>query len=333
MDGKELLKKHFHIEADRIPYRSEAMCYESNGLLYLIVEVTKKEQQYLNELHQMSQHMIRQGEKRIAAFMPDQSGYFLIVEGKKEFVVLVSKRYSSQPTLTGGKLARFHLRGRSIPVQMTSVNEFGRWKENWEQRLEKLEKAAGQLVKEQDDPFARLVVEAFPYYMGLAENAIQYVADTEMDESPGKWDTGTICQWTFSEKAWLSEPAIRQPFDWVFDHAARDIAEWIRSHYWQGSLFYRSRFTQFLQEYEQVRPLSPFTWRLIYARLLFPVHYFECAENYFSAASLHIKKENEEKLKKYTVHSPEHEQFLAFFYEWAGVPVKKLKIPDVQWLK
>ncbi|KMY55189.1 hypothetical protein AC623_15695 [Bacillus sp. FJAT-27231] len=333
MDGKQILMKHFNIQAERAPFRSEAMCYERDGLLYHIMDVTKKEQQYLYELHQMSRHMVQQGEKRTAVFLPAVNGRFLITEENKDFVVLVSKRPSSIKAVTGRKLAHFHLRGQSLSFQINSASELGKWREKWEQRLEKLEKGVSQLVREQDDPFARLIVESFPYYMGLTENALQYAADTDIDAPPQQWDSGTICHSLFNEQAWLREPAVHLPFNWVFDYPARDIAEWIRSEYWRGSLFYRTRFIDFIRQYEQVRPLSSFSWRLIYARLLFPAHYFDCVENYFSAASFHRRKENEEILKKYTASSHEYEQFLGFFYEQAGLPANQLNMPIISWLR
>ncbi|GLY09554.1 spore coat putative kinase YutH [Pseudobacillus badius] len=333
MDGKQLLLKHFQVEAERVPFQSKEICYESNGLLYHIIDATDKEQQYLYELHQMAQHMVRQGEKRTAVFLRARNGRFLVTEEERDFVVLVSSRPAPMRAFTGERLARFHLRGQSLLLQVQSASELGSWRASWEQRLEKIEKSANGLLKEQDDPFARLIVESFPYYMGLTENALQYVADTEIDEAPQQWDLGTICHRSFSEKSWLREPAVHQPFNWVFDYAARDIAEWIRSEYWQGALFYRTRFIDFIRQYEQVRPLSPFAWRLIYARLLFPAHYFECIERYFAKGSLHIKKENEEKLKKYLANSREYEEFLAFFYDRAGVSSRRWNMPAIHWLK
>ncbi|RJS60214.1 spore coat putative kinase YutH [Bacillus sp. PK3_68] len=333
MDGKQLLIKHFNIEAERASFPAETICYESNGLLYHIIDVTGKEQQYLYELHQMSQHMLRQGDRRTAIFLRDRNGRFLITEEQREFVVLVSEKPASIRAFTGRRLAHFHLRGQLLSFQVHSASELGKWREGWEQRLERLEKSISQLVKEQDDPFAQLIVQSFPYYMGITENAIQYTVDTEIDESPQQWDSGTICHTAFSEQIWMREPAVHQPFNWVFDHPARDIAEWVRSEYWQGSLFYRTRFVDFIGQYQQVRPITAFTWRLIYARLLFPVHYFECAESYFAKGSWHVKKENEERLKRYVASSHEYEQFLASFYNRAGLSANQLNIPAITWLQ
>ncbi len=78
------------------------------------------------------------------------------------------------------------------------------------------------------EPFEKKMIEAFPYYSGLAENAIQYLVDTELDDNPGAEDSGTICHQRMERDTWSEESLIRIPGDWVFDHAARDIAEYMR---------------------------------------------------------------------------------------------------------
>ncbi len=80
------------------------------------------------------------------------------------------------------------------------------------------------------EPFEKKMIEAFPYYSGLAENAIQYLVDTELDDNPGAEDSGTICHQRMERDTWSEESLIRIPGDWVFDHAARDIAEYMRAH-------------------------------------------------------------------------------------------------------
>ncbi|OZI13007.1 spore coat protein YutH [Bacillaceae bacterium SAS-127] len=331
MDGKALLKEHFRITSDRMV---NGRYYESEGFLYSIVDVTNMEQEYLLELHQMSQHLMSQGDRKVAVFIPSVTGAFLITEDKKDVVVLGSAQVLSRSEAIGKKLARFHRRGRTLTDEMKTTSQLGLWRERWEQEMDRLEKSiSGLMEKGVDGKFATMMIDSFPYYMGLAENAIQYIVDTEMDETPGITDYGTICHQSFHAKTWANRNFIHHPFDWVYDHPARDIAEWIRSSYWEGSLLYRSNFEQFLQEYQQQERLSPFSWRLIYARLLFPTHYFDCSRIYFSSQSLQVKKEKEEQLEKYMKNTAEYERFLASFYELAFVPTNRLKIPNVTWLK
>ena len=62
-------------------------------------------------------------------------------------------------------------------------------------RLDQLEKFwQSQVMNHPTDVFDQLFIESFPYYLGVAENAIQYVVDTEMDDTPQLTDAATICQ-------------------------------------------------------------------------------------------------------------------------------------------
>src|SRR5699024_5568074 len=61
--------------------------------------------------------------------------------------------------------------------------------------------------------------------------------------------------------------------DLAYDHPARDLAEYIRSRLLNRET--EKEMAQFLQDYQKRRPLSVFGWRLLYARLLFPVHIFD----------------------------------------------------------
>ncbi|MCJ7991147.1 hypothetical protein MUB15_20735 [Priestia sp. OVS21] len=45
-------------------------------------------------------------------------------------------------------------------------------------------------------------LETFPYYLGLTENAIQYLVDTEIDDLPRSVDAATICHHRFGQKTW-----------------------------------------------------------------------------------------------------------------------------------
>ena len=83
----------------------------------------------------------------------------------------------------GRKLAKFHYRGRFVNFPLKKVNRIGQWKAFWEKRLEQMEKVWNEkLFHEPEHEFERMFLESFPYYMGLAENGIQYLTDTEIDD-------------------------------------------------------------------------------------------------------------------------------------------------------
>ncbi|MBM7648545.1 spore coat protein YutH [Bacillus ectoiniformans] len=335
MDGKSLLEKHFQLQPEQVVVEGSDTRYLKQDFIYSIIDVTKVEQDFLLDYYHMSKHLIDQGDRRVSAFVKSKDEKFLVTEDKQEFVVLQNKyRKSGQYSSIAKELAMVHKRGRTLTEEVKAVNYLGLWRSQWEKRVDDLEKRVMNIIQQPPyEPFDTLVAEVFPYYMGLAENAIQYVADTEMDDQPLLSDYGTVCHRSFHEKAWGNQTNWRNPFDLVFDHAGRDLSEWIRSSYWDRTLFYQSNLQNFLQDYQQIEKLSPFSWRLIYARLLFPSHFFDCVDQYFSSASMHVKKVNEDRLKGYVQKTREYERFLGSFYEMVQVPVRSLKIPEIIWLK
>ena len=130
----------------------------------------------------------------------------------------------------------------------------------------------GKLYIEPENEFDVLFIETFPYYMGLAENAIQYLTDTEIDDKPTQVDHGTLCHERFTHSVWKGPYFVKNPFEWVFDHASRDLAEWIRERYFANIQTSQPDIKSFLTDYRSLATLSPFSWRLLYARLLFPLH-------------------------------------------------------------
>lgn len=86
-------------------------------------------------------------------------------------------------------------------------------------RLDQLERFwQSQLMNQPSDVFDQLFIESFPYYLGIAENAIQYVVDTEIDDTPQLADAATICQERFTPLLWQQTNKLKIPIDWVYDH-------------------------------------------------------------------------------------------------------------------
>lgn len=113
-------------------------------------------------------------------------------------------------------------------------------------------------------------MDFMPYLSGISENAIQYMQESEYESRFHETDQGTITfrryHGQFSRHhLWLT--------DFAYDHPARDLAEFIRNQLLQTE-DPMDGIQAFLEDYQQVRPLSVFSWRLLYARLLFPIHFF-----------------------------------------------------------
>ena len=305
--------------------------------LYTVVPVSEEiDEEELTERLKLSQFMKQQGDRQVGTFMLSREGTFLSENEGKLFILLESEPLAEMQHLNqplGIQLAEFHEHGRSFAEPLNACSRIGKWKEMWETRLDTLESLwKDKLHSQPNNEFERLFVDSFPYFLSMGENAIQYLVDCEIDEQPAESDAGTICHERFFNETWRGAYLFKNPFDWVFDHPSRDIGEWMRQVSQQYPNTYQPAVVQFMREYQYYLPYSAFSWRLLYARLLFPVHYVETVENYYITGNQGEKKELFEFLQKVTQRTGLYEEFLRGFYELHGVPVTRLGIPAVDWL-
>jgi spore coat protein YutH len=329
-----ILSQYFQLELEEPLSVGRYETGRINNQMYMLVPVSSFDEDELSELAQLSTHVMSQGDRNTCQFLQVESGESVIESQQGKYVVLTCMIHSNRNQQhIGRKLSKFHYRGRTVPFQTNKINRIGNWKLYWEKRLDQMEKVWNDLLyKQPDHEFERLFLEAFPYYMGLAENAIQYLVDTEIDDDPQAVDSGTICHVRFKKETWGNQYMIKNPFDWVFDHGSRDLAEWTRDRYFTNIKLYEPEVSQFFQDYQTVMPLSSFSWRLVYARLLFPLHFFDNVENYYITSSEQEKNSLHDRLVKSLAQTKEHEEFLSSFYQLAGVPVRRMKIPKLDWL-
>lgn len=302
--------------------------------VYILAEVGSFKEEELVEMKKLSDFMAQQGDLSVVTFVPNMQGYYVSEIQNVQYSLLKGTRLAERQQLPDGKeLSQLHQRGRVYPGEVEQLNRIGKWKALWEKRLDQLEKFwQGKLYSHPTTPFETLFIDSFPYYLGLAENAIQYVVDTEIDDEPKHFDAATICQERFTSQTWPSTKRLKIPTEWVYDHGTRDIAEWIRYVLWEEGENVEGNILQFLQDYESVQPLTSFGWRLLYGRLLFPLPYFEAVEGYYLAGTEEIRSIYADQLETIVENSNRIEAFLRNFYEMVRIPTEKLGIREIDWL-
>ncbi|WNS74810.1 spore coat protein YutH [Bacillus sp. DTU_2020_1000418_1_SI_GHA_SEK_038] len=331
----KLLKSQYGLQADDEVRIGKYKAYRSQEQIYILVPIGGMTEDELSELNMLTDHLVKSGEKYCGTIIKTKEGKQFSEWENGRYCVLMNKQVQNRKLQRSGrKLAKFHFRGRSVSFPVKKVSRIGQWKQLWETRLDQMEKVWNEMLFQQPEhEFDQMFLESFPYYRGIAENAIQYIVDTEIDDNPGATDSGTICHIRFTEKIWDHTYYMKNPFDWVFDHSSRDLAEWTREKYFRNIKTYEPVLRQFMKDYQSIVPLTPFSWRLYFARLLFPLHYFYCIETYYGSSSEQEKNTLEERLHKFLQQSDEHERFLGSFYDFAEVPVQKFRIPLIGWLK
>ncbi|GAE27642.1 spore coat protein S [Halalkalibacter wakoensis JCM 9140] len=223
-----------------------------------------------------------------------------------------------KPEEKGDHLATIHYFGKQFSYQKQTYDFFGQWPKLWETRLEQLEGWYQQIMYERPQSYVdEAFLFSYPYYMGLTENAIQYAVDATLDDPSRDQEKPTICHRRFTDQTWLvlsdAGDIVKRPTEFVYDHPCRDLAEWTRDQHWRENSFPWEKLQSFLNGYETYEPLSTYSWKLYYARLLFPLHYYEAVEAYYRSQ---IKEEKAQLGQSFlTMLQNEHknEQFLKQF--------------------
>ncbi|MEW9109359.1 MAG: spore coat putative kinase YutH [Cytobacillus gottheilii] len=329
-----LLNEMYGIKAEEEMRIGNYAACRFNNQYYMLVPADHLQEDEILELDQIAAHLVNNGERYVSTFLKTKEGREFSNWEQAKYCVLVNQQLERRKGMKcGRKLAKFHYRGRSVSFPVKKLSRIGQWKQMWETRLDQMEKVWNEMLfQEPESDFDRLFLESFPYYMGICENAIQFLVDSEFDDEPTMNDSGTVCHGRFTSKTWSGAYYLKNPFEWVFDHSTRDLAEWTRERYFYNIKTYEPELKQFLKEYQSISPLSSFSWRLYYSRLFFPLHYFECVEAYYSSSSEQEKHMLEERLEKYLQQSVDHERFLAGFFELAEVPRKQWNIAVPEWL-
>ncbi|MBP3038642.1 spore coat protein YutH [Bacillaceae bacterium Marseille-Q3522] len=331
---EELLRKNYDIHVQERIHLGHSEAFKRDRQLFSPIACKNIEEDELTEMEKLAFHMKENGDANVSVFLRAKDGKIFSEWDGSRYTVLYLPRIRQRKMRSIGKsLSKFHARGKTVMFPVEKISRIGQWKNLWEKRIDQLEKVwSDRLFQHPENEFETLFIQSFPYYMGLGENAIQYLTDTELDDDPTAEDSGTICHHRFSVHTWGEQFYVKSPLDWVFDHCSRDLAEWTRERYLHKRETHEKEIRQFFFDYQTRTPLSSFSWRLLYARLLFPLHYIEGIEQYYTTNSEQRKNEMEEQLAKLLQRSQEYERFLGNFFQIVEVPVRSLAIPAVEWL-
>lgn len=225
---KQTIYENYELRVERKQKIRQYDAFWSNRVLYTIVPVGHLEDDELDELQKISDYMIRTHQDiYVSSFVKNKKESFVTeLDGKRVALFRMPYDYSSRQLVPGKELATFHSQARSYPSKVTAINRIGQWKSLWEKRIDQMESFFREKVRSNPvDIFDTQFVESFPYYLGLTENAIQYLVDTELDDSPMMNDAATLCHHRFTDLTWQQGQWLKMPTDWIFDHASRDISE------------------------------------------------------------------------------------------------------------
>ncbi len=180
------------------------------------------------------------------------------------------------------------------------------WGDLWSRKVDYLEYQMSELGKNH-----QIAIKSFSYFVGLAENAIEYYNLLKIDKIPLVLSHRRI----FYPNTSLN---YYNPLDIVIDYRVRDISEYIKSCFFNGYDIKKDLDWLFSKNI-----LSPLEYNLLYLRLLYPSYYFDDLNKVIE------KNEDEDILLKYTDKINDYEKFLKdMYYEIS----KKSTLLKIDWI-
>ncbi len=140
------------------------------------------------------------------------------------------------------------------------------WGELWSKKVDYFEYQIKELGKDKS-----IILDSFSYYIGLAENAICYV--NKINRVLGLSENDHI---TLSHRR-IFYPNLNlnylNPLSFIFDLEVRDIAGYLKIEFFKGEDSLLD-----LKTYLKIQKLTPYSYHMLYARLLYPSYYFDIYE-------------------------------------------------------
>lgn len=188
------------------------------------------------------------------------------------------------------------------------------WSNLWTQKMDYFEYQIRELGINKT-----VIKDSFSYYLGLAENAISYVNNTNL-----KYNALNNAKITLSHRR-IFYPNYKlnflNPLAFIFDLEVRDIAEYLKAMFFASDN--AEEVIEELKYYLQIKTLSIYEYHMLYARLLYPSYYFDLYENIMN------NDESEEKLVNIIKKNKEYELFLKNAYLEIS---KYAPIEKIDWL-
>ncbi|UOQ85321.1 hypothetical protein [Gracilibacillus salinarum] len=297
--------------------------FADQSYYYFVIPADMSERNAL-ELYTITTHFHQQGWNNVSCPMPNVHNQFLTTIGKEKYMLCYAINDKDKRD-EASRLAMFHQSGFTYPYQPSSMNSYGKWKDLWTTKIDQYEALFQQLYQQRPaNPFLREFVNMFPYMMGLSENAIQYLHVVEQETQFNESDQPAI---TFGRYHNQMESSFIWCNHFVYDHPVRDVAEKLRGYMLAEEGLAAPACRDFLREYLTNQQLSVFGWKLLYARLLFPVHLFDFMDQIRSLSS---EYPDMEQVMENQAH---YEENLRVFFSQLGIDQREINSIQLDWLQ
>jgi len=287
------LRKKYDIDYNiKIDIKNNNYYFLYNDKAYFFMECTRTIEE-LNDLIELNEELIRKNINTSRFILNKENNYLTKIRDKTYILLEMSTSLEEEYNI----IDIINLSNKLIVQSKNSILYRNIWNELWSKKIDYIEYQVKEMGREKD-----IILNSINYYIGLTENAIYYVNETNKNYKI-----------TINEKITLQHKRINfpnlyydyfNPLNYIIDIEVRDVAT-----YFQSLFFNKSNELEIeLNSYFNLKRLSTYGYQLLYARLLYPSYYFDVYEQIMN------NQEREEKLIPIIEQSSNYELFLKDIY-------------------
>ncbi|GAB2544112.1 protein kinase family protein [Gracilibacillus alcaliphilus] len=296
--------------------------YQDQSAYYFIIPGTMSEQAAV-EMYSIASHYHQYGWTNVACPIQNIHNQWITSVGKDKYILCVASKGSERQD-EAQMLARFQQTGFTYPYQPSEINNYGQWKQLWANKVDQYELLYQQLYQQRPtNSMIREFVNFFPYIVGIAENAIQYMNSVEQERQFSEQDQPTI---TFGRYHGEVTADFIYCNHFIYDHSVRDLAEKLRPFLLEQEGLQDPECYSFLRSYLGEMPLSPFGWKLLYARLIFPIHLFDWVDQ------IRQSPQSATPIKQMIEYQKNYQRHLKTFFYQLGIDERELNSIQLDWI-
>lgn len=320
----DVLRTYYGIHAQKSKSIRGIPSYLASEMHYVVFRASEQGE-FMMEQAVIAYYLQEQYQSYIALPIHNIDGQFTTHIEEEAYTVLEIAHLQEQVREGGGRqLATFHMHSKPYPYEPRTLSSYGQWKQLWIDKLTVYERYLQATFDKKRSEMERVWLDLFPYVIGITENAIQYVGEIETERSFNESDRPAIVFDRYNDQ--LLGPCFFS-YELQYDHPMRDVAEWIRMRL-LAEHDHEAQIIQFLADYDHVQPLSLFSWKMIYARLLFPVHFFDL----FTIDQQTGEFLMQSSIDKVIEQQPIYEKRLTGLFTQIRRKNHAMQVPMVQWM-
>lgn len=302
---KNILNYYYSLYPDEISYKSDKYFFEYLNNYYVLepydrpisdIDCLYKINKQMLSRNILVHEIILNNENKILTYI-NNSPYILM-----EIYINVNKQINIEEVS--------FINNSSININCDKVLQRQNWVSLWETKNDYFEAQITEIEKK----YLTLCSYA-NYYIGLAENAISYVRNISgLNEDV----LLCICHKRINYDNTLFE--LYHPINYIFDYRVRDIAEYIKSSFFNNEDAYL-----LVEKYFSTNYLSYKEALLFYGRLLYPSYFFDMYDDIVN------KNLSEDLIDNIVIKVDDYEMFLSNVHILL-TKIYKRYIPGIDWI-